>query len=89
MELLYVQLEVMNILETRAYEITGEERIPVIKNWLGLKGLYLKETFTQKEKVKCKTTKVLFSSAISNRFKLHHSHIIPAVQYQKLCRKEK
>ena len=49
----------MNILETWAYKINAEERIPVINNWLGQEGLLLMETFKQEEKEKCKTTKVL------------------------------
>ena len=43
------ELEVISILETRAYEINDEERIPVINNWLGGKGLLLMEDFTQEE----------------------------------------
>ena len=49
-KLLNFQLEVTSIYETRAYEVSDEERIPVIKNWLGWKGLLLKGTFTQKKK---------------------------------------
>ena len=60
-ELLNFQLEVMNILETTAYEINGEERILVIKIWLGWEGLYLMETFMQEEKEKYKMTNRLFS----------------------------
>ena len=41
--LLNFQLEVMNILETKAYEINNEERILVIKNCLGQKGLLVME----------------------------------------------
>ena len=40
-ELLSFHLEVVNVLETRAYEINDEERIPVIKNWVGLEGQFL------------------------------------------------
>ena len=69
------QLEAMNILETRAHKINDEDRISVIKNWLGLEGLLLMETFMQEEKEKCKTTKGLFS-ILSNRFKLCHNHIL-------------
>ena len=49
-ELLHFQLEVMILLETRAYETNDEERIPVIKIWLGWEGLLLMETSTQEEK---------------------------------------
>ena len=67
-ELLNFQLEVMNILETRAHKINDEERIPAIKNWLGMEGLMLLETFTQEEKEKCQTARGLFS-VLSNRFR--------------------
>ena len=56
-ELLNFQLEVTNIIETRAYEINDEDRILLIKNWLDEEGLLLMKTFTQKERAKCKTTK--------------------------------
>ena len=80
------QLEVINILEIRAYEINNEERIPGIKNWLGWEGLLLMETLTQEEKEKCRNTKGLFSM-LSIRFKPCHNHIMLALQYLKLHRK--
>ena len=46
------QLEVMNILETRACELNDEETIPVIKNWLAWEGLLLMKNFMQEEKEK-------------------------------------
>ena len=48
-ELLNFQLEVTSVLDTRAYEI-NDDRIPVIKNYLGWEGLLLIVTFTQEEK---------------------------------------
>ena len=42
-------MEVTNILETKAYEITGEDKVPVIRNWLGWEDLQLKKTFTNEE----------------------------------------
>ena len=48
-KLLNFQLQVMNILEIRHCEINDEERIPVIKNWLGWDGLLLVKSFTQEE----------------------------------------
>ena len=74
-KLLNFQLEAMNILETRAFEINDEERMQVTKNWLGRDGLLLMLTFTLEKKKKCKSTKGLFS-VLSNKFKLHHNHII-------------
>ena len=73
-ELLNFQLEVMNILESRVYEINDEERRPVIKNWLVWEGLFLMGPFTQEEKVKCKIIKGLFL-VLSARFKLCHNYI--------------
>ena len=60
-KLLNFKLEVTNILETRAYEIRDEECVLVKKNWLGLVGPLLMETFTEEEKVKCKAKKGLLS----------------------------
>ena len=34
-KLLNFKLEVTNILENSAYEISDEEKVPVTKNWLG------------------------------------------------------
>ena len=38
-ELLNFKMELINILETKAYEFTDEEKVSVIKNWLGWQGL--------------------------------------------------
>ena len=51
------EMEVMNILETRAYELTDEENVPVTKKWLGQQGLQLIKTFIHEEKKKCRTAK--------------------------------
>ena len=41
MELLNSEMEVMNIIQTKVYELTVEEIVPVINNWLGWEGLQL------------------------------------------------
>ena len=38
-ELMKFEMEVTNILETKAYEVTEEERVPVIKIWLCWEGI--------------------------------------------------
>ena len=81
-KLLNFQLKMTNILEIRAYEINDEDRIPVIKNWLGQEVLLLMETFMQEEKDKCKVMKGLFS-VLSNRFRLHHICIIIVITIPK------
>ena len=62
-KLLNFQLDVANILETRACEINNKERNLGIKNWLGWEGLLLIETFVQKEKEKFTITKGTLLSA--------------------------
>ena len=56
-ELLNFEIEVMNSLKTKTYELTGEEKLLAINNWLGRQGLQLIRTFTNEEKEKCKTAK--------------------------------
>ena len=41
---------VTNIFQTKAYHITDEEKVPVIKNWLGMDGLQLIKTLKGAEK---------------------------------------
>ena len=43
-------MEVTGILETKAYGLTDEEKVPVIKNWVGQEGLQFIKTFTLEEK---------------------------------------
>ena len=52
---------VLNILEIKAYELTDEEKFPVIKNWLGREILKHIKTFTNEGKGKCQTAKGPFS----------------------------
>ena len=79
-------MEIKNILGTRAYELTDKKNIPVIKNWLGQKGLKLIKTFTNEKKEKCRTTKGLFS-VFSNKFKSWKNKIVISLQYHELHRK--
>ena len=48
-------MEVLNVLETKAYELSEEEIVPVIKNWLGWKDLQL---ITLSPKKKYRNTRV-------------------------------
>ena len=54
------EMEITDILEMKAYELTIEEKVPVIKHWLRQDGLQLIKTFTQKTKWKCRTAKGVF-----------------------------
>ena len=46
LELLYFEMEVRNIPETKMYIVTEEEEVPIIKNWVGREGSQLIQTFT-------------------------------------------
>ena len=43
-------MEVIKILETKAYNLTDEEKALVVKNWLGREGLQLIKSSTNEEK---------------------------------------
>ena len=38
-KLMNFEMEVTNILETKAYKLIDEEKVPVIRNWLGQEGM--------------------------------------------------
>ena len=76
----------MNILDTKVYKLSEEEKFPVIKNWFGWEDLQLIQTFTQDEKGKCRTAKDLFT-VLWSKFKLPYNRIVILLQYHKLHRK--
>ena len=45
-ELMNFDMELFNILQSNVYELSEEEKVPVIKYWLGQEGLQLIQTFT-------------------------------------------
>ena len=79
-------MEVLNILETKAYKLAGEEKVQVIKNWLGRKGLQFIKTFTDEGNENARLQKGVFS-VLSHEFRLHHNWIVFSLQYLKLKRK--
>ena len=85
-ELLNFELKATNILQTRAYDISDEEKVLVIKNWLDQEDLLSIETSKQEEKEKWKTTQGLFSF-LTNKFRPCHNLIIISLQYWKFKRK--
>ena len=62
------EMEATNILVTKAYELAIEEKVQVLKNWIGMESLQLIKTFTHEEKEKCKIVKG-FILVLSNKFK--------------------
>ena len=79
-------MEVLNILETKLYGLSGEENIPMIKK-LGWEALKLIQTFTQEGKEKCRNTKG-FLKVLCSEFQLQHNRIVTLLQYHKLNKKE-
>ena len=63
-QLINIEMEDTNILETRAYELTAVEKVAVIKNYLGQKDLKLID-ITHEEEEKCKIAKGLFNTTES------------------------
>ena len=49
-ELLNFEMEVANILQPKAYDLNDEEKVSIIKNWLGREGLKFIQTLTNTEK---------------------------------------
>ena len=54
------EIGVTNILEMKAYELVDEEKVQVIKNWLGQDGLHLIQAFTYEIKEKMQNNKRFF-----------------------------
>ena len=64
-------MEDVNILQTKAYKITEEEKVTIIKNWLSRVALQLIQTLENSMKEACKTVEGLFST-LGEKLKLHH-----------------
>ena len=84
-ELMNCEVEVSNNLETKAYELSEEEKAPVIKNCLGQEGLQLKQMFTEEKKEKCITVKGFFA-VLYSKFKPWRNRILIWLQYHGLHR---
>ena len=81
-------MEMLNILQTKAYEINDEEKVPIIKrNWLGREGLHLIQTCTNSEKETCKTARGLLTT-LNEKFKPQHNETTLLLQYCKLNKSE-
>ena len=65
------------------YELTIEDKVPIIKNWLGREGLQLINTFTNSDKETCKTAEGLIS-LLGEKFKPLCNETILSLQYCKL-----
>ena len=78
-------LEVRNMLST--YNAQEQDKIAIVKNWLGRKGLHYMESLTEGEKQTCNTIQGLFDTLATN-FRPQFNKTIKSLQFRKLFRFE-
>ena len=78
-------LKVKNVLST--YNTPEHDKIAIVKNWLGRKGLYYIQSITEAEKLACNILQGLFDT-LSTKFWLQFNETIKLLQFRKLCRSE-
>ena len=78
-------LEVRNMLPT--YNACKQEKITVVKNRLGRKGLHYIESLTEGEKQVCGTLQGLIDT-LAEKFRPQYSETITSLPFRKLCRSE-
>ena len=77
------RLEVNNVLST--YNTPLANKLALVKNWLGRKGLQYLETLTTAEKETYNTLEGLFET-LTNKFKPQYNETIKSLQFRKLYR---
>ena len=80
-ELLNFEMEIMNKLQTKTYELTEEEKVPIIKRWLGT-GFVVNTDFYKFQDRSMQKIKGLFLM-LGVKFKPHHNEAILSLQYFK------
>ena len=78
-------LEVRNVLST--YNAQEQDKITMVKNWLGRKGLHYLESLTEAEKHAGNTLQGLFDT-LATKFKPQFNETIKPLQFRKLYRLE-
>ena len=78
-------LKVRNILST--YNAQEQDKITIVKNWLGRKGLHYLESLTEAEKQACNTLQGLFDT-LAAKFKPQFNETIKSLQFRKSYRFE-
>ena len=73
----------MYVLST--YNAQGQDKIALVKNWLGRKGLHYIESLTETEKQTCSTLQGLFDT-LAKTFRPQFNETIKLLQFRKLCR---
>ena len=65
------------------YNTNEQEKIAMVKNWLGRKGLHYLESLTEGEKKACDTLQGLI-----DKCRPQYNKTIKSLQFRKLCRSE-
>ena len=76
-------VEVRNVLST--YNAQEQDKIAIVKNWLGRKRLHYIESLTEGEKQACSTLQGLFDM-LATKLRPKFNKTIKSLQYRKLCR---
>ena len=76
-------LDVQNVLFT--YNAQEQDKIAIVKNWLGRKGSHYLESLTEAEKHACNTLQGLFDT-LATKFKPQWNETIKLLQFRKLYR---
>ena len=69
------------------YNAQEQDKIGIVKNWLGRKGLHYLESLTEGEKQACNTLQGLFDT-LATKFRPQLNETIKSLQFRKLCRFE-
>ena len=69
------------------YNAQEQDKIAIVKNWLGRKGLHYLESLTEAEKWACDTLQGLFDT-LATKSKPQFNETIKSLQFRKLCRFE-
>ena len=76
-------LEIMNVLST--YNAQEQDKIAILKNCLGRKGLPYIESLTEVEKQACNTLQGLFDT-LAEKFRTQFNETIKSLQFRKFYR---
>ena len=78
-------LEVRNVMTT--YNLQEMDKIAMVKNWLGRKGLHYIKSLTEEEKEKCGMLEGLFDT-LATKFRPQYNQTIMLLQFRQLHRIE-
>ena len=67
------------------YNAWDQEKIVMVKNWLGRKGLHFIESLTEAEKQACGSLQGLIDT-LAKKFRPQYNEIIKSLQFRQLCR---